>query len=122
MAVTLAKVRAMCLALPEVTEELTWEVEATWRIGGKIFVMGSDESPRITVRTSREEQAELTATDPQTFTSAPYVGRFGWTSIRLAGVQADDLRELIIEAWRRTAPKKLVKAYDAGVRSPGAQA
>ncbi|GAA1744734.1 MmcQ/YjbR family DNA-binding protein [Luedemannella helvata] len=114
MAVTLAKVRAMCLALPEVTEELTWEVEATWRIRGKIFVMGSEGSPTISVKTSREEQEELLATDPRTYTAAAYVGRFGWTSIRLAGVQADELRELIIEAWRRTAPKKLVKAYDAG--------
>lgn len=113
MAVTLAKVRKLCLALPEVTEELTWEVEATWRIRGKIFVMGSDESPTISVKTSREEQEELLATDPKTFTSAPYVGRFGWTSIRLAGVDEAHLHELIVEAWRRTAPKKLVKAYDA---------
>lgn len=114
MAVTLAKVRAMCLALPEVTEELTWEVDATWRIRGKIFVIGSDGSPTISVKTSREEQEELLATDPDTFAAAPYVGRFGWTSIRLKGIDAGHLRELIIEAWRRTAPKKLVKAYDAG--------
>jgi hypothetical protein len=28
-------------------------------------------------------------------------------------MDADELRELIIEAWRRTAPKTLVAAYDA---------
>ncbi|MFC7479700.1 MmcQ/YjbR family DNA-binding protein [Luedemannella flava] len=89
--------------------------DATWRVRGKIFVVGGDGSPAVSVKTSREEQEELLATDPETFTSAPYVGRFGWTSVKLAGVDANDLRELIIEAWRRTAPKKLVQAYDAGV-------
>ena len=43
----------------------------------------------------------------------PYVGRYGWTSIQLSTVDADELGELITEAWRRTAPKKLVAAYDA---------
>ena len=49
---------------------------------------------------------------------APYVGRYGWITVRLAGVDADELRELAIEAWRRTAPKRDVKAFDASA-APG---
>jgi hypothetical protein len=48
------------------------------------------------------------------YSSAAYVGRFGWVQVELAKVDADELRELVVDAWRRTAPKKLVKQYDAG--------
>jgi len=110
--VTLARVRAMALALPETAEVVTWESELTWRVRDKIFVMGGPDS--VTVRTSKEEQQELLAQDPDTFRYASYVGRFGWTSVRLSTVDGAQLAELVIEAWRRTAPKKLVAAYDSG--------
>jgi hypothetical protein len=111
--VTIEQVRQMALALPETTEVVAWESDLTWRVRDKIFVIGGPESPRITVRTSKEEQEELLAEDPETFQFAPYVGRYGWTSVALSGVDPDELEEIIIEAWRRTAPKKLVAKHDA---------
>jgi hypothetical protein len=110
--VTLDQVAAMAMALPETDEVPAWEGERTWRTRNKIFVMGSPGNPHITVKTSAEEQAELTAANPRTYTYAPYVGRFGWTRVELSKVDAEELRELIIEAWRRTATKKLVRQYD----------
>ena len=112
MGVTLDDVVAISFALPGTSEVLVWEGVRTFRVRNKIFVMGSPGSPTILVKTSREEQAELLATDPETFTLAPYAGRFGWTQVRMSTVDADELGELIIEAWRRTAPKAAVKAYD----------
>ena len=40
---------------------------------------------------------------------ARYVGRFGWIEVQLSNVDEAELRELLTEAWRRTAPKKLIK-------------
>jgi hypothetical protein len=114
MGVTIAAVRKMALALPEVIETVTWETDVNWRVNNKMFVIGGPSSPSISVKASREDQAELIASDPDTFSSAAYVGRFGWVSVVLARVDKAELNELIIEAWRRTAPKKLVKAYDEG--------
>jgi hypothetical protein len=110
---TLDQVAALALALPETEEVPAWEGERTWRVRNKIFVMGAPEHPTITVKTSPEEQAELIATDPETYTFAPYVGRFGWTQIRLSSVESEQLRELLVEAWRRTAPKRLVAVFDS---------
>jgi hypothetical protein len=112
--VTVEQVRQLALALPETTEVVAWEADLTWRVRDKIFVIAGPDSPRVTVRTSQEEQQELIASDPDTYQFAPYVGRYGWTSIQLSTVDADELGELITDAWRRTAPKKLVAAYDAG--------
>jgi hypothetical protein len=111
--ITIDQVAALALALPETEEVPAWEGERTWRVRNKIFVMGAPGHPSITVKTSPEEQAELIATDPQTYTFAPYVGRFGWVQIHLSTVDAEQLRELLVEAWRRTAPKRLVAVFDS---------
>jgi hypothetical protein len=110
---TLEQVAGLALSLPETEEVPAWENEVTWRVRNKIFVMGAPESSTITVKTSPQEQAELLATDPQTYTFAPYVGRFGWTQIQLSTVDIEQLRELLVEAWRRTAPKRLVAVFDS---------
>lgn len=34
--------------------------------------------------------------------------------VRLATVDPDQLRELLVDAWRLVAPKRLVRGYDAG--------
>ncbi len=113
MPVTLDEVAEVALALPATSEVLAWEHERTFRTRNKIFVMGAPESRYISVKTSLEEQRELVGTDPETFAVAAYTGRFGWTRIDMSRVDAGELAELIVEAWRRTATKKVVAAYDA---------
>ena len=58
-------------------------------------------------------QAELVASDPAVYGVAAYVGRFGWVSVDVAGADPGELAELLEDAWRRTAPRKAVKAFDA---------
>ena len=65
------------------------------------------------VKTSPQEQSLLISADPESFSVADYVGRFGWVSVNLATVDADTMRGIIVEAWRRTASRRLVKEYDA---------
>jgi hypothetical protein len=54
----------------------------------------------------------LLASDPATFGVASHVGRHGWTTVRLDRVDPDEMRELVVDAWRRTAPKRAVAAFD----------
>src|SRR5882757_3133893 len=104
---------ARALALPKAHERITWGSEHTFRVGEKIFAMGAPESARVSLKAAKEDQAELIAADPATFASAPYVGRFGWISVTLARIDPDELTELLTEAWRRTAPRRLVHEFDA---------
>ena len=39
---------------------------------------------------------------PDVFSVSPRVGKSGWVTVVLAEVRADELRELIADAWRLT--------------------
>jgi hypothetical protein len=111
---TYEQARDWVLALPGGEEVMveSWG-HPTLRVNGKMFASGAAGSATMSVKCGKNEQAELLASAPETFAYAAYVGRFGWAEVTLANVDADELRELLIEAWRSTAPKKLVKQYDA---------
>jgi hypothetical protein len=106
VAVTPEEFRDWALALPEATEHETWG-EATFRIRGKIFAMLAPDGSSAGVKATLEDQAELIAIDPATYAKAHYTGRYGWVSVRLAGADPADLHPLVVDAWRRTAPKRL---------------
>ncbi|HZM77923.1 MAG TPA: MmcQ/YjbR family DNA-binding protein [Candidatus Limnocylindrales bacterium] len=114
MPVKYEQVRDWVLALPGGEEIMVeqWD-HPTLRVNKKMFASGMTGSKTMTVKTSKEEQAELIASAPEVYSFAAYVGRFGWVQVDLSKVDKRELHELVIEAWRRTAPKKLVKEYDA---------
>jgi hypothetical protein len=106
-------VRRIALSLPEAEERETWET-ATFRVRNKIFVMFSDREREVWIKSNFDEQRALTQTDPETFFVPPYVGPSGWVGVRIRSVDRDELLELVTEAWRLTAPKRLVAAFDEG--------
>ncbi len=117
MAVTYEQVRDWVLALPGGREVM---VEAwghpTLRVGDKMFAGGMPGEPTMTVKATKTDQAELVAGAPQTYAVARYVGRFGWVQVTLATADPDELHRVVVEAWRLTAPKRAVRAYDSAQR------
>jgi hypothetical protein len=105
--------RRAALAFPEAAEQETWG-HPTFRVRGKMFATLSSEGDDATVKASREAQAALVGSEPGTFSVPAYVGQHGWVGIRLDRVDPDEAVELLDEAWRATAPKRVVAAYDAG--------
>jgi hypothetical protein len=108
---TASDLREIALALPEVEERITWE-SPTFRVRGRIFVILHPSDLRATIKAHKADQAELIQMNPDTFSPAPYTGRFGWISVRLSGVALNDLRLLVTEAWRQAAPRSLIQSYN----------
>ena len=104
-------VRKLALELPGAEERETWG-EATFRVRNKIFVMLTERERCAWVKNTLDEQRALVAMDPETFFVPPFVGPSGWIGVRISGVDRDEMHELLIEAWRRTAAKRAVKAFD----------
>lgn len=115
MAVTYEQLRDWVLALPGTREVFVAEWgHPTLRYGDKMFASGQSGSSSATVKASPEEQAELIAAAPEVYEKAAYVGRYGWVRVDLDAVDPEELRALVVEAWRRTAPKRVVQAYESG--------
>ena len=111
--ITADELRQLVRSLPEAEERETWG-HPTFRVRDRMFAAMSDDGQEASVKATRQEQAALVAAAPETFGIPAYVGRHGWVSIQLATVDPAELRELVVEAWRQTAPKRLVAAYDSG--------
>lgn len=103
--------RTLALSLPEATEKETWG-HPTFRVRDRMFAAAATDLSTGTVKSTLDEQRALTQMEPETFSVPPYVGKHGWIGIAIDRVDPGELRELVIEAWRMTAPKRLVKAWD----------
>ena len=64
------------------------------------------------VKSTGDEQAALVEMRPDTFFVPPYVGPNGWIGVRVSKIDAEEAGELLTEAWRMTATKRAVAAYD----------
>jgi hypothetical protein len=110
---TADELRAVALGLPGVVERETWG-HPTFRVRDKMFGTLAADGTTASMKASREEQAALVQGDPSTFFVPQYVGVHGWVAFRLGRVDADEMRELVVEAWRMTAAKRVVRAFDEG--------
>ena len=89
----------------------------TFRVRDKIFVIGGEGADGISMKASLDAQADLLDLDPETFTKAPYVGRYGWVNVKLDRIDRRAAREA---AARRVARHRPEEAPRAGARVSGA--
>jgi hypothetical protein len=108
----LARVRKICLALPDVTEKKAWG-EATFRVRDRMFAMCDNnhhDEGRIAVwcKATILDQAMLVQAHPKHCFVPPYVGVKGWVGVRVDGRPNWTLvRDVLEAAWRLTAPPKV---------------
>jgi hypothetical protein len=111
MGIRAATVRALALSLPGAEERETWET-ATFRVRGKIFAMFSERERHVWIKSVHDEQRALVAMDGEAWFVPPYVGPSGWVGAVLSKADGDEVRELVVEAWRMTATKRAVRDFD----------
>lgn len=104
------RLRALCLALPEVTEKVS-HGEPTWFVR-RVFVSLADHhhDDRLAFWCAAPPgaQEELVAAEPERFFRPPYVGGRGWLGVWLdVEVDWDEIAEIVTDAYRVIAPKKL---------------
>lgn len=114
---TIEELRTLCLSLPGTHEKETWgdaehAGDVTFRVRDRIYLITGQDGGSASIRTTIEQQADLMAAFPDAVSRAPYVGRFGWVSVRLDRLDPAVSRDIIESAWRRTAPRAIVTAHD----------
>ncbi len=66
------------------------------------------------VRVANEEEKHvLIASDPAKFFTEPHYNGYPAVLVRLAEIDSDELTELLTDAWRCAAPRRLVAEFDS---------
>jgi hypothetical protein len=107
------RVRAVALTFPG-TEESTSYGTAAFKVRGKLFVRLKEDGESIVVRIEEQDRAMRLQADPQAFYVTDHYVPYPWMLVRLSAVAADDLADLLVEAWRLQAPKRLLSEYECG--------
>jgi hypothetical protein len=123
---TFAEVEQLVLDWPETAASPSYGGAPALRVNGKMFArlrgeMADDldeltgapygEVLMVGVEDLGEKQA-LLASDPRAYFTIPHYDGYPAVLVRLAVADPAELRELLVEAWRRVAPKRAIKAWD----------
>ena len=103
--------KALGLELPDTVEGTSYGTPAL-KVRDKMFTRLREDGETLVVWTDFLEREALTQGDPETFFITPHYEDYPLVLIALERVDAEELRELLIESWRQRAPKRVLRAYD----------
>ena len=83
-----------------------------FRVGSIVYVAFSLDETIMGFAFPKEERAALVESDPRFHLPEESDMRFNWVHSDLASLDADEARELVVDAWRMVVPQKLAMAYD----------
>ena len=109
----LARLREVCLALPEAVEIEAWG-RPTWRAGkGKMFAIfeGGQENPRSLVFLPDPAERQALSKDGR-FYVPRYHGPYGWLGLVLDKADWGEVAELVRDSYRQVAIKRQLKALE----------
>jgi hypothetical protein len=104
---------ALGLSLPGVTEATTWG-QPCLKAHGKLWVWWSPHEDAPVFKVAREVREMLLAADPDTFFVTPHYRPHGLVLMHPDRFDAVWAEATLRRVWREQAPKRLLKAWDAG--------
>jgi hypothetical protein len=109
--VTAAQVREVALALPRTSEHLIRD-HIKFRVGKIVYVSISPDETTMGFAFPKEERDALIDSEPGKF-ALPRLSdqRFHWVHAQMAALGAEEMRELVTDAWRMVVPKKVAMQH-----------
>jgi hypothetical protein len=110
--VTIDDVRALASRLPRSYEVLV-HGRVKFRIGQIVYLSFARDETLMGFAFPKEEREAALETYPEKFLRPrPSDLRYQWLVVRLAAIDEDEMRELVLDAWRMVVPKFLAAASD----------
>jgi hypothetical protein len=111
-AVTFETVREIARELPGAVEGMSYGTPA-FRVGKTLFARQHQDDDSLVIKIDPDERAMRMRADPETFYITEHYRNYPWMLVRFASVTSEDLRELLENAWRQSAPKRLLSDRDS---------
>jgi len=111
--VTVDEVRAFANTLPRSSEGLV-RGRVKFRIGRIVYLSLAPDGSTMGFAFPKEWRNALVESEPEKF-SLPSQSdlRYHWVHVRLAAIDADEVQELVEDAWAFVVPKRLAEEYAA---------
>jgi hypothetical protein len=109
--VTIDDVRSIALDLPRSYEALVRD-RVKFRVGRIVYLAFARDETLMGFAFPKDEREALIASDPEKFLMPkPSDLRYNWVVVRLAAIDEEEMRELVLDAWRMVVPKSVAAAY-----------
>jgi hypothetical protein len=109
---TIEEARALALGLAETAEQHHHGM-ASWRVRGKIFATVPDET-HVRVMVDQGDIRAVVAQYPEACEEFWWGSRLACVVVDLREAPRDLVRELLLDAWRRKAPRQVLRDFDPG--------
>jgi len=119
---TLARLRKLCLALPETSEVQSWG-HPNFRAGKRIFAVLEVYRGQLSLCVRPDPATYRVLAKDSRFYVTPYIGNQGWLSLKVDGpLDWAEVRTLVLQSYRQVALKRMLAALDDAASRPGASA
>ncbi|HET6953015.1 MAG TPA: MmcQ/YjbR family DNA-binding protein [Acidimicrobiales bacterium] len=109
--VTIDDVRAVAADLPRSYEVLVRD-RVKFRVGRIVYLAFSRDETLMGFGFPKEERTALVESEPHKFRMPrPSDLRYNWVVVDLAAIDEDEMRELVLDAWRMVVPKRVAAAH-----------
>ena len=113
MAMTEDDLKTMAMALPQVEEAMAYGKPAYKAFGKFLTRLRREDASIVLVGVTFDEREMLMEAEPETFHITPHYKDYPSVLARIATVDPDTVRNMLIRRWRQVAPKRFLKEYDA---------
>lgn len=109
--VTIEQVRELALTLPRAYEALVRD-RVKFRVGRIVWLAFARDETMMGFAFPKEERQALIDAEPHKFVM-PKKGdqRYNWVVVRLDAIDEDEMREIVLDAWRMVVPKSVAVAH-----------
>ena len=109
--VTIDQVRDLTRTLPRSYEALVRD-RVKFRVGRIVYLAFSRDDTMMGFAFPKGERDALVASEPEKFMMPkPSDLRYNWVVVRLAAIDEEEMREIVIEAWRMVVPKRVAAEH-----------
>jgi hypothetical protein len=108
---TVQEVRSLALTLPRTTEAFV-HGRVKFRVGRIVYLAFSRDETLLGFAFPKEWRDALVESEPDKFMLPRDSDlRYNWAVVRLAAIDAVEMRELVVDAWAMVVPKSVAAAY-----------
>jgi hypothetical protein len=109
--VTVDEIRELAIGLPRTTEAVV-RGRLKFRIGSIVYLAFSRDEERMGFAFPKDWREVLVGSDPEKFQMPePSDLRYNWAVVRLAAIDAGEMREIVVDAWEFVVPKSVAAEH-----------